>query len=353
VANVGPVGMVGMVLGGGFSAFSGLHGFAIDHIQSMQIITALGKTMDLNSSSKGEEGALFYTICGGGYGLAVITCMTIRAFPISSLKLDDNDKLWVRKMIFPATASAAVAKLFMNLTPVPPKLQPLLIMAREPHTAPSLGAPMLMLYITYNGPGHEAEAAITPEFTSEALKLAISDKTTLVPLGDIFSGTKMFNAHGGIKEQHTARTMGLSALSIFKAFQTWKQFGDQVEDARAGTVVFFSAYDPEAATANGSYDGGEMKPFIERERPFFNQTITWYSKQETKSSADQYAANILRIMREEDTANGMPPLTLPGNMRIDSNMEEGYSKDMISEMKRVKNVWDEIGVFYSPTTNTA
>ena len=91
VANSGAVGMVGMMLGGGFSPFTGLHGLAIDHIQSVEMITASGRIIDLSLSSSGDEGALFHILAGGGHGLGVITNMSLRVFPISQLRLDDGN----------------------------------------------------------------------------------------------------------------------------------------------------------------------------------------------------------------------------------------------------------------------
>ena len=67
-------------------------------------------------------------------------------------------------------------------------------------------------------------------------------------------------------------------------------------------------------------------------------------------AADQFGTNVMRVLRQEDTANGTPPATLPNNMRIDSRLEEGYSEEMLSEMRRLKSVWDEASIFYSLAT---
>ncbi|KAJ6069447.1 hypothetical protein N7499_011334 [Penicillium canescens] len=343
IANSGAVGMVGMVLGGGFSLFSGMHGLPIDHVESVEVIIASGKVLNLDSSSKGEDGALFNTICGGGNGLGVVTNMTMRAFPITPLKLEEGNKIWTRRLVFPGPAIEDVVKLFLSLTPTP-QMQPLLMLVRAPPTAPTPEMPLILLTLTYCGSAHDAEL-FSREAKLHELRSAISDQTCLTPLGDFFEGTKALNAHGDFKEQHSARTMNLSPTSLVKAFYRWQQFGEEVQDARAHTIALFTMYSPEVTIKNGTCDTNKRKPFLGRNRPFFSQTIKWYSKEETKALADKYSTDMMCIIREDDASSGLRPITLPNNMQIGSDLGEGYSSEMISVMKNLRAVWDERSLF--------
>lgn len=343
IANSGAVGMVGMVLGGGFSLFSGMHGLPIDHVESIEVITASGKVLNLDSSSKHENGALFNTICGGGNGLGVVTNMTMRAFPISPLRLEEGNQIWTRRLVFPGPAIEDVVKLFLSLTPTP-QMQPLLMLMRAPTTAPTPEMPLILLTLTYCGSAHDAEL-FSQKTKLHELKSVVSDQICFTPLGDFFEGTKAFNTHGDFKEQHSARTMNLSPTSLVKAFHKWQQFGDEVPDARARTFALFIIYNPEVTIKNGSYDTNKRKPFIGRNRPFFSQTIKWYSKEETKALADQFSTDMMCIIREDDASSGLQPITLPNNMQIGSDLEQGYSSKMISVMKNLRAVWDEGSLF--------
>ncbi|KAI9146911.1 FAD-linked oxidoreductase azaL [Paramyrothecium foliicola] len=57
--NSNAVGYVGSILGGGISPFTGLHGFLIDAIEAIEIITTDGKVREVGPSSEGDEKALF------------------------------------------------------------------------------------------------------------------------------------------------------------------------------------------------------------------------------------------------------------------------------------------------------
>jgi hypothetical protein len=353
VANSGAVGMVGLILGGGYSAFTGLHGLVIDNVLSVQGITAAGRaiSLDASSSTTGEERAVFDVLLGAGYGLMVVTSVTMRAFPLSSLQLDDHDKLFVHRWMFPVTAIQQVAELFRSLTSnISPKMSPVLVVARAPPSAPVPDVPVLLLTITYFGPGQEAEAIIGSLIAPDVSTLAISSQTIPVPVAKMLEGTKMFDIHGGFNAQHTVRAANFSPATIVDAFTRWKQFGDDVEDARPlSTLVFFS-FDPTVSIANGSAQDPEARGrrmFAGRDRPPFCQAITWYSRSETKPAAEKYVAEVMRILRRDDTAKGLSPLTLPNNMRDGLNMEQGYTEDMLVEMKRVHKMWNENGLFYN------
>ena len=140
---------------------------------------------------------------------------------------------------------------------------------------------MLVLSITYYGPAEEARSILAPVLTPEISNLAVSDQIVAMPLGDMFIGSQMFNTHGGFKEQYNARTKRLSRTSIREIYSRWQTFGDEIEDARARTIVVLSAYNAQMTMAMGSGTDGGRKPFLGRDRPFFGQTITWYSKKET------------------------------------------------------------------------
>ncbi|KAJ4174136.1 hypothetical protein NW754_004551 [Fusarium falciforme] len=62
----------------------------VDNALSFRIIIAEGKTIEVESSSTGEDLALFYALCGARHGLGVVMAATMKAYPISSLRLTEN-----------------------------------------------------------------------------------------------------------------------------------------------------------------------------------------------------------------------------------------------------------------------
>ena len=74
-----PVGVSGLLLGGGYGYWSRANGLACDMVQSFRIITWEGKTLTVDAT--GPHAELFKASCGGGGGnFGIVTSWNIRLF---------------------------------------------------------------------------------------------------------------------------------------------------------------------------------------------------------------------------------------------------------------------------------
>ncbi|KAL9065040.1 MAG: hypothetical protein Q9161_008494, partial [Pseudevernia consocians] len=75
-----PVGVPGLLLGGGVSYFANTRGWAADHVFNYEVVTADGQILDVNAKSHPD---LFWALKGGGqsnYG--IITRFDLEVFPL-------------------------------------------------------------------------------------------------------------------------------------------------------------------------------------------------------------------------------------------------------------------------------
>ena len=79
--TVGRLGVVGTVLGGGYGYASRKFGLACDNVVSAEIILADGR-LKRCSPTKNED--LYWSLCGGGGGIGVVTQLTLKCFPIQN-----------------------------------------------------------------------------------------------------------------------------------------------------------------------------------------------------------------------------------------------------------------------------
>jgi hypothetical protein len=340
--------MAGLVLGGGFcGALSSIHGLAIDNVVAFEGVTASGEIVRVDKlASDPDKKELFEVLCGAGYGLLVITSLSMKIYKLSSLNLEGGDKLWVRKYTFPAVHIEKIVDFFETLLPVKPKLMPFLLCGRAPPTAPVPGAPMVILTITYYGPESEGRGFIDPLVASSGIdKLSVASETILAPFHNIFDISKMLDAHGGFKAQHIVRANSFSASSITLAFERWKRLGDDVADARPLSLLLVWAYNPAATIGNSSRS--DKRPFIGRDRPMFGNVITWYNKHESEAPVEKYAAEVTEILRQDDAKNGFPEVTLPNNFRNNSQLQLGYTDEMLAQINRVHAKWNPDSLFYN------
>ena len=78
LGSCGSVGVSGLLLGGGFSAMSRVHGLTIDALDEVEAVLADGTVVVANDRSNAD---LFWALRGGGAGFAVVTRMLFRVRP--------------------------------------------------------------------------------------------------------------------------------------------------------------------------------------------------------------------------------------------------------------------------------
>ncbi|EGX88417.1 FAD binding domain protein [Cordyceps militaris CM01] len=94
------VGVAGLLLGGGFSFFSGRHGWACDNVLGMEVVLASGAVVYANASQHRD---LFRALKGGGgSSFGIVT-----RFDLATIQQGD---LWTRTVIFDGRADEAIAE---------------------------------------------------------------------------------------------------------------------------------------------------------------------------------------------------------------------------------------------------
>jgi hypothetical protein len=77
-----PVGVPGLVLGGGISFFSNKRGWACDNVASYEVVTASGRVVNATPNSFSD---LYWALRGGGNNFGVVTNFKLAAFPLGQM----------------------------------------------------------------------------------------------------------------------------------------------------------------------------------------------------------------------------------------------------------------------------
>ncbi|MFF5756954.1 FAD-binding protein [Streptomyces longwoodensis] len=112
------IGLAGVTLGGGLSAFTRAWGLACDHLREVEIVTADGRVRRVRADSPSGEGDLFWALCGGGGGnYGVVTALEFATEDIRDLSCTRFLVSW------PTTDTAAVIRgwTLWNADPATPR----------------------------------------------------------------------------------------------------------------------------------------------------------------------------------------------------------------------------------------
>ena len=104
------VGVVGYTLGGGLPVLGRAHGFAADHVRSMEIVTADGALRRIDADAEAE---LFALMCGGKGNFGIVTALEFSLFPFSDF--------YGGGIIYPGADAATVLAAFRHWLPTLPE----------------------------------------------------------------------------------------------------------------------------------------------------------------------------------------------------------------------------------------
>jgi FAD/FMN-containing dehydrogenase len=153
VGVVGHTGVGGLTLGGGMGRMQRTHGFTIDNVLSVDIVTAQGEVLHVSDE---ENADLFWGMRGAGPNFGIATSFEFRLHPIGPM-------VTAGAVVYPAERAREVAALVRDFTPLAPDRMSLTIgfakAGAEPPFAPEMaGKPIVALGSTHFGDEKEADA---------------------------------------------------------------------------------------------------------------------------------------------------------------------------------------------------
>ncbi|OBH53629.1 FAD-binding oxidoreductase [Mycobacterium sp. E2479] len=173
------VGVCGYTLGGGLSPTLGRsHGYAADHVRSLDVVTADGELRHVDAESDPE---LFWALRGGKGNFGVVTSLEFDLFPVS--------RLYGGSLYFPGERMADVLHAWAAWHPHTPETMGTSFAALRLPSMPGVpdqlrGVFTVALRIAYTGTAEDGERMVAP---LRAIAPAIMDTVAEMPYSDVAS----------------------------------------------------------------------------------------------------------------------------------------------------------------------
>ena len=147
---VSSTGVAGLTLGGGFGFLMGQHGFTIDSLKSVEVVTARGEVLH---ASKEENSELFWGLRGGGGNFGIATSFEFLLHAIGPMVHGGI-------IAYPINQSKEMLRFYRDLTRVAP--DELTVAASLTHSPDGSGQQLTAMMVSHCGPADEARAALHP-----------------------------------------------------------------------------------------------------------------------------------------------------------------------------------------------
>jgi len=173
------VGVSGYTLGGGLSPTLGRsHGYAADHVRSLDVITADGELRHVDAESETD---LFWALRGGKGNFAVVIALEFDLFPVS--------RLYGGAIYFPGERMADVLRVWTDWHPSTPEAMVTSIAVMRMPSMPEVpelmrGKFLVSVRIAYNGTTADGERMVEP---LRAVAPAVLDTVRDMPYTEVAS----------------------------------------------------------------------------------------------------------------------------------------------------------------------
>ena len=313
------LGFLGAILGGGLTRMSGLYGWGVDQILSVNMTLASGNHVQVSNSSYQD---LFWAIRGAAANFGVITSAVIKAYPVQVTQ----NVAWQGPLIFSEENLENLVQAVNDLD-LEPQMQIdfLISTSGPPSYTPVITATPIFL-------GNKSAAR--KAFSSILDIGPISNNATEIPYTEWSGFSDGFCSKGDRKPAYGASTANLDPKAWRSIYDLFKAFVATDPVAFGNSSILAENYPVKKAEAIGS----ATSSYPWRNLSHHIVAIPWYSNASDDAAANTFGNEVRDLLRkqQDDTA---PNTTYINFAHGDESLEIIYG-DSLPRLRSLKARYD-------------
>ncbi|KXH65323.1 FAD binding domain-containing protein [Colletotrichum nymphaeae SA-01] len=321
--NCNCVGALGAALGGGYGNIMGEHGFAVDNILSMRVITATGEALTVSSSSNPD---LYWALRGAAPNFGIVTSATVNAWATTSRTS------WIMSLTFDSSKIADVAQTIQDLPLLPEQVVYLVLT----NSGDSSNSPMVLVTgFLREGTEEAGRTAFAPLYNLGPL----TNSSVVTPYQQWNAANDNFCARGGRKPAYSTTINNMKSETWPEIWTLYTDF--QKQTGAQNSAVLIERYN---LTTAKSVPSGSAAMQDELRQEAFAQAIVipWYEDASLDTQALEFGAKVRDIWSFSSSATVNP--TYINFAHGDEELQAIYGSSL-DRLKALKKQFDPSGAF--------
>ncbi|KAK2610114.1 hypothetical protein N8I77_003569 [Diaporthe amygdali] len=321
--NCNCVGALGAALGGGYGNLLGEHGFAVDNILELRVITASGEALTVSSTSNPD---LYWALRGAGPNFGIVTSAKVNAFPT-----DDRTSLIV-SFTFDSSKIAAVAQAIQDLPLLPQQVVYLVLS----NSADGTNTPTVVVTgFLRGGTVESGRSAYGPLYDLGPL----TNSSVVTPYQQWNAANDGFCTRGGRKPAYSTTINNMKSETWPEIWDLYTEF--QKQSGAENSAVLIERYN---LTKAQSVPAGSAAFQEELRQEAFAQAIVipWYEDAALDAQAEAFGSQVRDIWSFSSNATSNP--TYINFAHGDEELQAIYGSSL-DRLKTLKQQLDPSGVF--------
>ncbi|ETS75027.1 hypothetical protein PFICI_13511 [Pestalotiopsis fici W106-1] len=323
--RAGPVGVGGLLLGGGYHYLAAEHGLSADNVKNFEIVLADGNITNANATDNSD---LFWALKGGGPNFGIVTRYDLYTYPLTAT--------WLQLGIYPIDQAQKTLEAFATWQKdggSNPKSNVILTITLD----------AVIIGLTYNEPLSGPPDVFAPfsELTPLQMLIPPSNNTfsIIYEIGNsILPAEHLRHDYRGVASQ-------VDAQLYIDVYNFWREKALDVRNSTGADQAFVLQHVPESLVAQGIAKGGNALNIPQFTHQWWTTLVDWTNAKDD-DVVRSVAIDTTAKWKELSAERGLDVAFLYMNdASRDQNPIATYGIDNVNKLKSIAQKYDKSGLF--------